>query len=175
MSINIKILSAVGLLFGISACMSTSPQLGPDASAWSDYLSWYKVTPEAVTGDPTGTLGSVHDGFNAYRQIYVNSTGEAVNRGTQGYPYPEGTILLKESFNNAAALESRRNPDLTIMIKLAAGQSPETGGWEYVMGADGGRRGTGSPDLGAFCRDCHLFAAATDYNFINSRFFQNNR
>lgn len=172
---KLKIIVTAGVLMFLSACMSTAPQLGPDANAWSDYLSWYKVTPEAVTGDPTGVLGAVHDGRNAFRQIYVNTVGEGVNRGTQGMPYPQGSILLKESFNNAGALADRRNPDLTIMIKLAAGQSPATGDWEYVMGADGNRRGTGDSGLGAFCRDCHLFAAATDYNFINSKFFENNR
>jgi hypothetical protein len=170
-----KIITSASLLAILSACMSTAPQLGPDASAWDNYLSWYKVTPQATTGDPTGYLTNVHDGINAYRQIYVNSTGEAVNRGTQGMPYPQGTILLKESFNNEAALEARRNPDLTIMIKLAQGQSPETGDWEYVMGADGSQRGSGESGLGVFCRDCHLYAAATDYNFINSRFYENNR
>ncbi|NQV69060.1 MAG: cytochrome P460 family protein [Pseudohongiella sp.] len=172
---KLKLVTMAGLLAVLSACMSTSPQIGPDASAWSDYLSWYKVTPEAVTGDPTGVLGAVHDGRNAFRQIYVNSVGAAVNRGTQGYPYPAGTILLKESFSDAQALAARRNPDLTIMIKLATGQSPATGDWEYVMGADGSRRGTGDSGQAAFCRNCHLYAAATDYNFINSRFFANNR
>ncbi len=172
---KLKLLTIIGLLGILPACMSTAPQLGPDASAWSNYLSWYKVTPEATTGDPTGFLGSVHDGIRAYRQIYVNTVGEAVNRGTQEMPYPAGTILLKESFNNAAALAERRNPDLTIMVKLAAGQSPATGDWEYVMGADGARRGSGDSGLGAFCRNCHLFAAATDYNFINSAFYERNR
>ena len=145
--------------------------IGPPDSAWDNYLSWYQVTPEPATGDPTGFLTNVHDGINAYRQIFVNSVGEAVNRGTQGFPYPQGTILLKESFNNEAALLARRNPELTVMIKLAAAQSPETGGWEYVR--PDGARGTGDSGLAAFCRDCHLFAAATDYNFINSRFYQN--
>tara|TARA_R110002073_G_scaffold297005_1_gene463077 strand:- start:943 stop:1464 length:522 start_codon:yes stop_codon:yes gene_type:complete len=172
---KLKLLSLLCLVGILSACMSTAPQLGPDASAWSDYLSWYKVTPEPETGDPTGFLGSVHDGANAYRQIYVNSVGRAVNLGTQSLPYPEGTILLKESFNNAVALAERRNPDLTLMIKLASGQSPETGDWEYVMGANGARRGSGDSGLGAFCRDCHLFAAAHDYNFINSAFYERNR
>ncbi|MEX0964339.1 MAG: cytochrome P460 family protein [Pseudohongiellaceae bacterium] len=172
---KVKIFSMVGVAAILSACMSTAAQLGPDASAWSDYLSWYQVTPEPTTGDPTGFLGSVHDGSNAYRQIYVNSVGQAVNLGTQSLPYPEGTILLKESFNSEAALQARRNPDLTLMIKLASGQSPETGDWEYVMGANGARRGTGDSGLGAFCRDCHLHAAAHDYNFINSAFYENNR
>jgi len=173
--LQLKLLSVLALAGLLSACMSTSPQLGPDASAWSDYLSWYQVTPEAETGDPTGFLGSVHDGTNAFRQIYVNSLGQGVNQGTQNLPYPEGTILLKESFNNEAALEARRNPDLTLMIKLASGQSPETGDWEYVMGANGARRGTGDSGLGAFCRDCHLLAAAHDYNFINSAFYERNQ
>ena len=172
---TVRLLSLLAIAGIISACMSTAPQLGPDASAWSDYLSWYKVTPEPETGDPTGFLGSVHDGRNAFRQIYVNSLGEGVNRGTQNLPYPEGTILVKESFNNEAALDARSNPDLTLMIKLAAGQSPETGGWEYVQGANGARRGSGDSGLGAFCRDCHLFAAAHDYNFINSAFYERNR
>lgn len=157
----------------LSACMSTSAPLGPDESAWANYRSWYKVTPEPETGDPTGYLSGVHDGTNAYRVIYVNSVGEAVNRGQQGFPYPEGTILLKESFNNEAALNADRNPDLTLMIKLAQGMSPATGDWEYIR--PDGARGTGDSGLGAFCRDCHLFAAATDYNFINSRFYENNR
>jgi hypothetical protein len=156
----------------LTACMSTSDPLGPDSSAWADYRSWYKVTPEPATGDPTGYLDGVHDGTNAYRVIYVNATGEAVNRGQASFPYPAGTILLKESFNNRSALDADRNPDLTLMIKLEQGMSPATGDWEYVR--PDGARGTGDSDLGAFCRDCHLYAAVTDYNFINSRFYQNN-
>lgn len=172
---DLKLIAIVGLLSFLSSCMSTAPQLGPDASAWGDYLTWYKANPEPMTGDPTGFLKNVHDGSNAYRNVYVNSVGEAVNKGEQGLPYPEGTILAKESFNNLAALGARRSPDMTLMIKLAAGQSPETGGWEYVMGANGNRRGTGASGLAAFCRDCHLFGAAYDYTFINSKFFETNR
>lgn len=150
---KLKFIITAAVLAILSACMSTSPQLGADASAWDNYLSWYKVTPEATTGDPTGFLGGVH--------------------ASASYPYPEGTILLKESFSNEAALDARRNVELTVMIKLAAGQSPATGDWEYVRPDDA--RGTGDSGLATFCRDCHLFAAATDYNFINSVFFQNNR
>ncbi len=159
------------MLAVLTACMSTSPALGPDASAWSNYRTWYKATPEPETGDPTGFLGGVHDGTRAYRIVYVNSVGEAVNRGQQSLPYPQGTILLKESFNNQSDLSADRNPDLTVMVKLPQGSSPETGDWEYIR--PDGARGTGSSGLAAFCRDCHLNAAAYDYNFINSRFYEN--
>ena len=60
---------------------------------------------------------------------------------------------MQESFNNEAALDARRSPDLTLMVNLASGQSPETGYREYVMGADGTRRGTGDSGLGTLCPD----------------------
>ena len=116
----------------------------------------------------------MRDGRTAFRQIYLNFLG-AVNQDIKGLPYPEVTILAKESFNNEAALDARRSPDLTLMVNLASGQSPETGDWEYVMGADSTRRGTGDSGLGTLCRDCHLFAAAYDYNFINSAFYERNQ
>ena len=171
LELKLKLSIAASLLISLTACMSTSEPMGPADSAWDSYRAWYRVNPEPETGDPTGFLTNVHDGINAYRNIYVNTVGEAVNRGNQSLPYPAGTILLKESFNNRAALEADRNPDLTVMVKLAAGSSPETGDWEYIR--PDGARGTGSSDLAAFCRNCHLYAAAHDYNFINSRFYQN--
>ena len=87
-STKLKLFSAFALVGLLSACLSTSAQLGPDASAWSDYLSWYKVTPEAETGDSTGFLGSVHDGRKAFRQIYVNSLGEGVIKARRIYLIP---------------------------------------------------------------------------------------
>ena len=45
--------------------------------------------------------------------------------------------------------------------------SPETGGWEFVMGADGKKRGSDTSKWGVFCGSCHLNAASTDYNFMN--------
>jgi len=75
-----------------------------------------------MTGDPIGFLKNIHD-VNAHRNFYVNGIGEAVTKGEHGLPYPAGTILAKESFNNFEALDARRSPDMTIMVKLVAGQS----------------------------------------------------
>jgi len=55
------------------------------------------------------------------------------------------------------------------MIKMGKGESPETEDWEFVLGADGKKRGSGSFKMGVFCGSCHLNAAATDYNFMNSK------
>ena len=77
-NMKLKLISILALAGLLSAGMSTSSQLGPDASTWSDYLPWYKVTPQAESGDPAGFLGNVRDGRNAFRQIYLNFLG-AVN------------------------------------------------------------------------------------------------
>lgn len=158
----------------IAGCMSTTDPLGADASAWAGYQSWYKANPEPNTGDPTGFLGGVHEGTRAYRDIYVNARGERTNRGQADFPYLAGSIIVKESYANEQVYEDRDSPELTIMIKLPAGTSPETADWEYVMGADGSNRGTGTSGLATFCHSCHTNASDTDYNFINSRFYANN-
>jgi len=157
----------------VSGCLSSSEPQGPQANAWEQYKSWFKVTPEPNTGDPTGFLGNVHEGLNAYREIYVNAIGQDVNQGESPFPYPAGSIIVKETFSNLNAYEAQENPDLTIMVKLANGSSPETSDWEYVMGGDGLNRGTGTSGVAVFCHSCHTAAAATDYSFINSDFLKN--
>jgi|TARA_B110000971_G_C19894230_1_gene446861 hypothetical protein len=67
---------------------------------------------------------------NVHRNFYVSAIGEAVNQGGQGLPFLMNTILVNESFNNLEALDARRDPNMTIMVKLAAGQSLGTGYWE---------------------------------------------
>ncbi|MDT8427777.1 MAG: cytochrome P460 family protein [Pseudomonadales bacterium] len=144
---------------------------------WQDYQSWYKVTPEPTTGDPTGFLDELHEGNTAYRMIYVNSIGEAVNKGEAPFPYPEGTVLVKETFGSQAAWENQRGRALTIMVKLPQGTSPGTGDWEYINGGMGYRmfgmmRGAENTRMGTFCGGCHVRAFATDFNFINSQFHE---
>ncbi|MGB4248326.1 MAG: cytochrome P460 family protein [Pseudohongiellaceae bacterium] len=156
-------------------CMSTSEQQGPDTSTWSGYRSWYRANPAPHTGDPTGFLGNVHEGSNAIREIFINTSGEAVNRGQSPFPYPAGTIIVKETYGSQADHAAQKTPELTIMVKLAMGSSPETSDWEYIMGADGSNRGTGTSGLATFCHSCHTAAAATDFSFINSAFYRNQR
>jgi len=155
----------------ISGCSAFMPD------TWSDYQSWYKVTPEPTTGDPTGALDGEHSGTDAYRVIYVNPIGEAVNRGEEDFPYPEGTVFVKETYPSLERAESQSRPGLTVMVKLAEGESPGTNDWEFVAGGTGMMglmRGAEGSRWGEFCGDCHVRAFATDYNFINSQFYEDN-
>ncbi|MCF6213301.1 MAG: cytochrome P460 family protein [Flavobacteriaceae bacterium] len=137
---------------------------------WDAYKSWYKVTKEAPnTGDPTGFLEKRHNGKKAFREIYINSVGAAVQQGHAPYKYPEGTILVKETYKNKAAYDKGTKNILTIMIKQKAGSSPETGDWGFVMGARG-KISTGTSKWAKFCTNCHVFAAGNDYVFMNADF-----
>ncbi len=165
-------LLALTAIFGMTAWMKPAPVssgIGPEG--WAGYQKWYKVTKEPNTGDPTGFLQKRHLGNKAYRDIFINSIGEAVNKSMGPYNYPEGTIIVKEAFKNKKAYDAKKKPVLTIMIKLAEGKAPDTGDWEFIMGASGKKRGAGlKTKWGKFCGNCHVYAAGSDYAFINSKF-----
>lgn len=165
-------LALVGVLY-LSAFTATQwKKEGNDkkmigSEEWADYKNWYKVTKEPNTGDPTGFLDKEHRGVKAYRDVFINSIGEATNKGEAEFPYPEGTIIVLEAFKDKGSWEEQKKPELTIMIKLSIATSPETGDWEFVDGASGKNRGSGTSKLGVFCGSCHINAMATDYNFMN--------
>lgn len=143
---------------------------------WKDYRTWYKITKDAPnTGDPTGFLDGKHKGAKkAYREIYINKAGEATNTGSGTYKYPAGTVIVKEAYSSEKKWKEAGMGQLTIMVKLEAGKSPETGDWGYVMGAKGSVQ-LGSQKWAKFCSKCHVYAASKDYVFINSDFLKTER
>ena len=86
-------------------------EVGPEA--WADFKNWYKVTKKPNTGDPTGFLDGKHMDVSGYRDVYINSAGEATNKGEAAFPYPEGTIIVKEAFKNEKAWNEQKKPELT--------------------------------------------------------------
>jgi len=139
---------------------------------WDGYTDWYKITKDAPnTGDPTGFIEKRHNGQKAYREIYINDIGKVVNLGPAPYKYPEGTIVVKETYKNKEVWEKKGKNILTIMIKQADGTSPETGDWGYIMGAKG-KLSTGTSKWAKFCSGCHVYAASKDYVFMSSDFMK---
>jgi hypothetical protein len=136
----------------------------------TNYKKWYRVTKdEPNTGDPTGFVEKRHRGSKGYREIYINKLGESVNTGSAPYKYPVGTIVVKESYKSKASWEARKSPQVTTMVKLAKGKSPETGDWGYYMGIKG-KLSTGTSKWAKFCNKCHVYAIGKDYVFMNSDF-----
>jgi len=168
-------LMAVSVIVYLTAFTSVFKTFTPENPAgpedWKDYKSWYKVTKEPNTGDPTGFLDKKHKGTEAMRDVFINDKGKPTNIGEAEFPYPEGTILVKEAYKNQKAYMDQKKPELTIMVKMAAGSSPSTNDWMFYMGGDGKLSGTGMESKwGNFCGSCHINAIATDFNFMNHKF-----
>ena len=158
----------------IMGAFSLSAFYDGGAVEWDGYKGWYQITKGRVnTGDPTGFLDGKHSGTKAYREIYINKAGEAINKGQGDFPYPEGTIIVKEAYGNKKKWEKNTKPVITVMIKRSKDSAPDTGDWEFFMGANGKKKGMGmKTKWGKFCGSCHVMAAATDYNFMNAKFYE---
>ena len=134
----------------------------------TQYRTWYRITNlEPNTGDITGGfLGRVHKGKSGYREIYINSIGEATNKGTAPYNYPVGTILVKEEYKNKESWEAKENPKIKVMKKLKPGASPESQDWGYASKLTTEKMQVGSKTN--FCAGCHLASPDGDSVFVNS-------
>lgn len=163
MNNNMKKIGLIALTgFTIMACA----KIGTIDERWSDYKSWTMITKDRViTGDPTGTLGGVHEGLQGYREVYVNNVGLEVNQGNAPYRYPVGTVLVKEQYKNKAAWEKKKSPALTIMVKVSDIDEEEEENWRFSTGIN---KKAGKNN---FCFDCHAAALNDDIVFTNEDFF----
>ena len=100
---------------------------------------------------------------------YANAT--ARNYGTlgQGEKLPEGSVLAKDSMTITD--EDHVFPGaLFVMEKLAAGASPGTADWRYLMiipdGSLFGDTTGDGPERVRYCHACHASAADRDYTFF---------
>ncbi len=153
------------------AIKSFTPSNPAGPEDWKDYKTWHKITKEPNTGDPTGFLDKKHRGTSAFRDVFINDAGKATNVGDAEFPYPEGTILVKEAFKNQKDYDAQKKPELTVMVKMASGSSSSTNDWMFYMGGDGKLSGTGMDSKwGKFCGSCHVNAIATDFTFMNHKF-----
>jgi hypothetical protein len=130
------------------------------------YDKWMKVNDETVTGDQFGVLGPAHGGAEGFREIYINKEGEKVSKGRDRFPYPVGTIIVKETYAN----DNGRKGDLealTVMVKRGVGYDIEHNNWEYMMvSPDDEVKAQGRVEM---CIGCHAAAADTDWVFFNRR------
>lgn len=134
-------------------------------SDFADYTSWTKVNSETITGDVTGVLGAAHKRSKGFREIFVNEIGQSVEFGTSDYPFPRGSIIVKESYKNKSGSKGAMD-NLTIMVKRESGYSSDYGDWEYIMAKpDGTITKQGRISM---CISCHSKSQDKDYTFINS-------
>lgn len=159
-TLSICTLAATGAL--LAGCASLDPFAEPDPR-WADYTSWTKVL-DGNTGDPTGFIGSVHEGSEGYRNVYVNAVGEETLLGDAPYDYPAGTVVVKEQFASREDWEAGNDPAVTVSVKETASDTPVRENWIWADSY------TATAGDSAFCSGCHGIAAANDFVFTNGEF-----
>ena len=112
----------------------------------ADYRNW----------TPANTLPA-NPGFHGGRFLltWVNAVGakEYLRYAEEDSNIPAGTVIAKESFAVSEAGKVQKGP-LFIMEKVAAGVSPETNDWFYMMVASNGEP-QAVPVMPA-CNECHM-------------------
>ena len=143
-------------------------QAGPAPSRLTDpvaertfreYTTWPKVSEAPVKSEGHGDRWVV---------TYLNPRGERAGL-TGSFPFPEGTILAKESFQDAGGRPGTVTGPLYIMEKRRRGYDPQRGDWHYAMVNPDGRvamSGSGDPAFQThLCAECHDSSKVNDYVF----------
>lgn len=123
------------------------------------YASWesYNTAPY---------LSATHG--NRFVNNYANKAASAYGTMKDGDVLPAGTVLAKDSFTVTSTRKVFPGA-LFVMEKLAAGTSPDTADWRYVMimpdgSLFGDSQGDGATEM-KFCHDCHVAKKNVDYVF----------
>ena len=136
--------------------MSVQPIALPGLPAdITGYNQWLKLNAEPI---PPVAGSDPHRGT---KDVYVNQERDAIAPGgRQQFPYPDGSIVVKESRSDAGFIR------LVAVMRKKAGSNPGGNDWEYEEYI---RRDADSPFpnplTGAFCQGCHSDAANRDYVF----------
>jgi hypothetical protein len=147
-------LITLALLAFVTAVLAQGAALG---AVPEGYLEWTRLNAQR------NFIPSAHA---SPKDVYVNDVG-ADAALTRTFPFPEGTVLVKE-ITDADAL----TVSVLALMRKVAGFDPDNGDWQYAMlqrNGDGTFDGDWVPaghDMHMMCVGCHTAAADRDYAFL---------
>ncbi|MFM9873474.1 MAG: cytochrome P460 family protein [Fimbriimonadaceae bacterium] len=115
--------------------------------------------PSKELMDFRSELGTKQIGTEGYVAIFVNKVGESCFLGERTPHFPEGTIIVKARLEDPVLGEA---VFLSVMYKLPAGTSPESGDWQYLVYAPDAKIELKKHNL-PNCQNCHNQWKSTDY------------
>ena len=151
-------------LAALSGCLSSlGDRDGLTTDHFAEFESWHKVNAEPLIGPADGLLRGKHLERDGVREVYANDIAREVFEGRADLPFPEGSIVVKDTFylTDEGGIGERWN--ITVMKKREAGYDPDNGDWEYATA--GPRKDIRVRGRWNLCIDCHLDALSTDYVF----------
>jgi hypothetical protein len=127
------------------------PGLPPDVTG---YQSWLRLNAALIGVHPGG------DAHFGTKNVYANQPRETLAPGgVQRLPYPDGTILVKESTR-----PGRDFIGLVSIMRKRAGSDPLHGDWQFI---EYGRSSARDPFVvvgqDVICWTCHAFVASRDW------------
>ncbi|HYR95704.1 MAG TPA: cytochrome P460 family protein [Candidatus Binatus sp.] len=130
---------------------TTLPGLPGDIAG---YGSWLRMNAEPI---PVHPVGDAHFGT---KNVYVNQTRDAIAPGgVQQLPFPDGTILVKESTR-----PGRDFIGLVSIMRKRAGSDPAHGDWQWVEYArSSGQETFAEVERDAVCWTCHKIREPWDW------------
>lgn len=158
------------LFAGVASVVSASQAVTARAAV-DDYRSWTALnpTPLPVSSDLALQCAPVtaaqiektrlRDGphTNRWVRVYANAAAVAALRDKRVTVFPAGAMLAKEKL---VSPDDPRTEGVAFMIKHAAGEFVESGGWEFVYRP----AGAAAPAYEG-CVACHRAGGAKDYVF----------
>ena len=149
------------VLFLYTSCVTISDSQRLKTRDFSDFESWFKVNAKPLIGDGDGFLRGKHLENEGIREVYANEIGQKVFQGNVQPPFPQGSIIVKDTFYTAKDGGKGRRWNITVMRKREPGYDPANGDWEYVTA--GPRKGVRYQGTMPLCIDCHV---AADKDFV---------
>ena len=93
--------------------------------------------------------------------VYVNDIARDAMSSRQPEKFPAGSIIVREKL----AKRNDTQPQLlAVMVKRAAGFSPKSGDWEYLV-VNGGLTGVTERQKEGSCSGCHTTQKERDFVF----------
>jgi hypothetical protein len=120
------------------------------------YRSWLRLNRDPIPVHPES------DAHYGTKHVYVNQPRDALAPGgTQRLPYPDGTIVVKESVR-----PGRGFVGLVSIMRKRAGSDPEHGDWSWVeLGRDDAGEALATVGRDVICWSCHVRIARKDWVF----------
>jgi hypothetical protein len=157
----------------IPMCLGVSPiALGETKTNDTTDEKFSLPQPDARTVHFESELGSELLSEVGSVRIFVNPIGESAFLKQKKPKFPEGTVIVKVRHDgrtngtSETAVKSSSKPGevkfLTVMQKLPAGTSPETGDWQYLVYAPDATTELKKHNL-PNCQSCHEQWKNTDY------------
>ena len=146
--------SAAFLALGATVIATTVSLAQPSGlpDSLGEYWSWMRLNIDRYTDNPSGAHPQPKD-------VYINLDAADIlaGDGTTNYPFPDGTIVVKE----------RNDPDRLVVDRVYMMEKTD-GAWNYSVYDREGDSAFSGRDFGTenFCRDCHLGAEDTDFVFV---------